>query len=174
MSYRYNDGLRSQRLLTRFLTHDDSAHWIPFLKNAEATKYFPSTELDVKERSMDWMQRQLDRYAQSRYGLQALVNQANGEFIGQCGLLAQTVDGVKEIEVGYHILPSQWGRGYAPEAAKLFLDYAFSNHISDSIISIIHTGNLRSQRVAEKNGLKRDKRTGYNDRDVYIYRISKG
>jgi [ribosomal protein S5]-alanine N-acetyltransferase len=174
MSYHYKDGLRSDRLLTRFLTADDSEEWISFLENPEATKFFPATKVDVKERSIDWIQRQLDRYAKSRYGLQALVNQANGEFIGQCGLLAQTVDGVGEIEVGYHILPSQWGRGYAPEAAKLFLDYAFSNHISDTAISIIHTGNLRSQRVAEKNGLKRDKRTVYNDGDVYIYRISKG
>jgi RimJ/RimL family protein N-acetyltransferase len=85
--------------------------------------------------------------------------------------MVQEVDGVNEIEVGYHIFKKYWGLGYAPEAAKLFIDYAFQNELTDSVISIIDIRNIKSQRVAEKNGLKREKQTIWSGLEVHIYRI---
>ena len=85
----------------------------------------------------------------------------------------QEVDRETEIEVGYHIFKRFWGQGFAPEAAKLFIDYAFKNNLSNSIISIININNIRSQQVAEKNGLVREKQTNWLDLNVYIYRIKK-
>ena len=41
------------------------------------------------------------------------------------------------------------------------------------MISVIDIGNIKSQKVAEKNGLIREKQTKYSDgEDVYIYRIT--
>jgi RimJ/RimL family protein N-acetyltransferase len=93
--------------------------------------------------------------------------------VGQCGILAQVVDDIPELEVGYHILPQYWGKGYAPEAAKFFINYAFENNLADSIISVIDVGNIKSQRVAEKNGLYREKQTVQMGDDVFVYRILK-
>ncbi len=53
------------------------------------------------------------------------------------------------------------------------IDYAFENGLTTSVISIIHTDNIRSQKVAEKNGLKREKKTIWAEFDAYIYRITK-
>jgi RimJ/RimL family protein N-acetyltransferase len=102
-----------------------------------------------------------------------LLEKESNEFIGQCGLIKQEVDGKTEIEVGYHVFKKYWGRGFAPEAAKIFLEYAFNNNLSDSVISIIHVGNTKSQRVADKNGLTREKQTRWSDLDVFIYRMHK-
>ena len=80
----------------------------------------------------------------------------------------------KEIEVGYHVLKKFWGQGYATEAAKLFIDYAFKNELANSIVSVIDVENFKSQKVAKKNGLTIDKKTKWLDHeDVYIYRIIK-
>ena len=88
-------------------------------------------------------------------------------------MLTQEVDNIIEIEVGYHIFKKYWGKGFAPEAAKLFIDYAFENDLTNSVISVIDVGNIKSQKVAEKNGLTREKQTKYSDgEDVYIYRIT--
>ena len=172
--YIYEDNLESKRLKTRFLTLNDIPLWADFLKDKEAIKYFPNANFpSVEERSKFWIEKQLARYENKQYGLQALYTKDTNEFVGQCGLLEQSVDGIKEIEVGYHILPKFWGKGYAPEAAKLFFDYGFSKQVSDSIISIIHVQNIKSQRVAEKNGLQREKQSRWNDLDVFIYRLKK-
>lgn len=84
--------------------------------------------------------------------------------------MLQEVDGKPELEVGYHIFKKYWGQGYAPEAAKAFLHYGFENKWAPSIISIIDIRNTKSQRVADKNGLKREKQTKWADWDVFIYR----
>ena len=101
-------------------------------------------------------------------------NTKTKNFIGICGLLTQEIDEKKEIEVGYHILKKFWGQGYATEAAKLFIDYAFKNELANSIVSVIDVENFKSQKVAKKNGLTIEKKTKWLDNeDVYIYRIFK-
>ncbi len=171
--YIYPDGLESPRLITQKLTENHILPWADFFKDKEAIEYFPLFDGTDLERSKSWMERQLMRYTENHYGMQALVDKKSNEFIGQCGLLAQEVDGINELEVGYHIFKRHWGQGYAPEAARLFINFAFENDLTDSMISIIHVNNLRSQRVADKNGLTREKQTKWLDLDVYIYRVNK-
>lgn len=171
MAYHYNDQLSSERFTTRFLTHADIAAWSHFFEDADSIVYLPVSELSPLQRSEEWMERLFKRYAEERYGHQALILKNTGEFIGQCGLIKQEVDGAEVIEVGYHILKQYRGHGYAPEAARLFIQYAFEHAITDTVVSIIAVQNLRSQRVAEKNGLRREKQTIWNGMDVYIYRI---
>lgn len=171
MPYLYHDNLQTNRLCTRFVTPDDVKLWTEFYTSPEATEYFPPSDLPNEEKAKQWINRLLDRYAKRRYGLQALHKKDTNEFVGQCGLLLQEVDGVQELEVGYHILRKHWGNGYAPEAAKRFLDHAFENNLTESVISIIDTRNIRSQRVADKNGLIREKQTQWMGLDVYVYRM---
>lgn len=170
----YEDNLETERLRTRFLTTDDIKIWAEFSTDEEAIAYFPMAVYGTHEESArHWIERQLTRYAGQRYGMQALIDKKTNAFVGMCGLMTQTVDDTIELEVGYHVLKKYWGRGYAPEAAKLFIHYAFAHDLSDSVVSIIDVGNLNSQRVAEKNGLIREKQTRYDGLDVYLYRILK-
>ena len=175
--YKYNDQLTSERLITRYLTLDDIPIWEEFFEDEEAVEFLSLHLLEVKsnlEIATHMIEKQLARYAENRFGLHALIDKSTNEFIGLCGLLAQEVDGVNEIEVGYHILKKHRKQGYATEAAKLFIDYAFEHDLTSSVVSVIDIDNFKSQRVAEKNGLKIDKQTKWLDEeDVYIYRILK-
>lgn len=171
MNYKYEDGLQSERLITRFLTIEDTNTWANFLGNKDCLEFFPASDFKTPEDyALFWMEKQINRYKDKRYGLQALIDKNTGEFVGQCGLLTQEVDGIKELEVGYHVFRNHWGKGYAIEAAKLFKDYGFKNKQADSIISIIHHQNIRSQNVAGKNGMKKEKETKWNDLNVFIFR----
>ncbi len=170
----YKDNLESNRLTTRFLENSDILIWEKFFEDSEAVLFFPTFGLKSNlERSEFWIEKQLARYQENRFGLQALIEKETGEFIGQCGLLEQNVDGEIKIEVGYHVFKKHWGKGFAPEAAKLFIDFAFNNNISDSIISIIDQKNIKSQKVADKNGLKVIKESIWFDSPVFIYEIKK-
>lgn len=172
--YNYSDNLESERLRTRFMNIDDAHAWTGFYKDKEAVELFPRYgDKSDEELARLWIERQLARYANNRLGLQAIIDKKTNEWIGQAGLMIQEVDGLEEVEVGYHVFKKYWGQGYAPEAAKLFLDYGFKNNFADSIISIIDTRNTKSQRVADKNGLTREKQTVWLDLNVYIYRIGK-
>jgi [ribosomal protein S5]-alanine N-acetyltransferase len=172
--YQYQDHLESERLVTRFLMKEHTKLWADYFNDKETMEFFPLIEKNSNnENARLWIKRQQKRYIENQFGLQAIIEKKTNSFVGQCGLLTQEVDGIKEIEVGYHVLKQFRQQGYAPEAAKLFIDYAFQNHITNSIISIIDKTNFKSQRVAEKNGLIKEKETIWKDMKVYIYRINK-
>lgn len=170
-NHHYIDGLSSKRLKTSFIESSDSRNWKDFLADPEATKHLLPIELSPSAWASHWVKSQLDRYKSQRYGLQSLRLKESNEYIGQCGLLTQEVDGKTELEVGYHILRRHWGKGYAPEAAKLFIDFAFEHELANSVISIIHKENLQSRQVALKNGLRFEKELVFKGIEVHIYRI---
>jgi RimJ/RimL family protein N-acetyltransferase len=174
-TYKYQDKLETQRITTRFLTANDIEAWSHFFEDEDAIEFIPILGLSSNlEKATHMLTKQFERYKENRYGHQAIIDRKTNCFVGICGLLTQDVDGQIETEVGYHIFKKHWGQGYAPEAAKLFIDYAFNNNIVTSIISVIDIGNIKSQRVAEKNGLTIEKKIKYSDgEDVYIYRIKK-
>jgi len=169
--YTYKDNLETDRLITRFITIDDIDTWTGFFETEECVKYFPTFGLTTaKARAEHWIKRCVERYSLNLFGLQALIDKETNEFIGQCGLLTQEVDGIKEIEVGYHLLRNHWGKGYATEAGNAFKTYGFQTKQTQSIISIIHIDNIASQKVALRNGMTNEKRTNWNDLDVLIFR----
>lgn len=134
----YTDGLESERLTTRFLNEGDIAAWSVFVGNDENIRYTSANyDIPKEQRADDWIRFTMERYRTGRYGLQALIEKSTGAFVGQCGLILQEVEGISEIEIGYHLQNSYRGMGYATEAASLFRDYAFEKNITASVISII-------------------------------------
>jgi RimJ/RimL family protein N-acetyltransferase len=102
-----------------------------------------------------------------------LIEKDSGQLVGQCGLLVQEVDEKQELEIGYSILPDYRNKGYASEAAQKCRNFAFENNFSDSLISIIHVDNIRSEKVALNNGMRKTKSTIYKEIPVNIFRIHK-
>ena len=170
----YLHGSETKRLFIRKLGIADIPVWEAFFENNPFLPYLGlDLTMDNKAQSTDWIKRQLWRYENNKYGHHALIDKQTNKFIGQCGLLTQEIDNKIEIEIGYHIIPDYWGMGYATEAAMKFRDYAFERDLCDSLISIIDVRNVVSQKVAEKNGMKKTKQVNYYNLDVYVYRIRK-
>ena len=103
----------------------------------------------------------------------ALIEKTSGCFVGQCGLLTQKIEGKEELEIGYHLIPEFWKNGYATEAAKIIKVFAFENDLTESLISIIHSENIASQKVAERIGMSRHSTTIFRDMEAFVYRITK-
>ena len=162
-----------KHLRTRPLTLDDISVWVNFYINNPSLIFFPFLPDGSKEyKATKWIERQLERYKNKEFGLMALIDLKSDLLIGQCGLLTQEIDEQKVLEIGYHILPQHWGKGLASEAAKAFKTYAFKNKLADEVVSIIHIDNIGSQKVAEKNGMKKGKRTQFHNIPVDIYSIN--
>ncbi len=75
------------------------------------------------------------------------------QLIGDCGIICQLVDGGYLYEIGYHLRRDLWGQGLATEAAIACRDWGFAHLKTERLISLIRPENLRSRRVAERNGM---------------------
>lgn len=175
-TYKYSlEHQESERLLFRKIVPEDFDIWLEFCKYPDSLKYIFSQEqlavLDPVKYCQMWFDRALGRYANGTGGLNALIDKNTNEYIGQCGLLVQTIDDLEELEVGYSIMPQHRGKGYATEAARKCRDFAFENHFRDSLISTVHVDNFASAKVALSNGMKLDKTTVSNGDPVNIFRI---
>lgn len=112
--------------------------------------------------------------ARDRAGLPsqfAVVLRESGRLIGYCGFFLQVVDEMEELEIGYRIDPSCWGRGIATEAARAVRDHAFSKLGVARVISLIHPDNVASRRVAEKNGMTPEKETVFRGFPAIVFSI---
>ena len=55
-------------------------------------------------------------------------------------------------ELGWALIRTQWGHGYATEAAAAIRDWARESRSISGLVSLISPDNVRSQRVAERLG----------------------
>jgi RimJ/RimL family protein N-acetyltransferase len=141
--------LKTSRLILREFSPDDAESLALVLSDPETMRFYPAA-LDHAGVEA-WISRNLHRYAEDGHGLWAMILKSSGELIGDCGLTVQEVDGVNEIEIGYHVRRDLWGKGLAPEAARACRDYGFDRLPVERLISLIRPQNLPSCRVAEKN-----------------------
>jgi [ribosomal protein S5]-alanine N-acetyltransferase len=171
------EGQETERLLFRPIVESDFDTWLVFCSYPDSVKYiYTQEELAIEdpiERCKIWFGRVFNRYAKGLGGMNALIDKRTNEFVGQCGLLIQTIDDLEELEIGYSLMPAHRGKGYATEAAKKCKQFAFEHNLRDSLISTIHIDNDASARVAIANGMKLDKTTVSKGDPVNIYRIYK-
>jgi RimJ/RimL family protein N-acetyltransferase len=135
-----------ERLRLRPYRLDDEAALYQVFGDPYACTFYPEMEDAANVRR--WIVWNLRNYAEHGFGLWALEREDSGAFIGDCGLTWQEVEGGRELEIGWHVLASERGRGYATEAARACLDFGFERAPAASICSIVRPANSASRRVA--------------------------
>lgn len=161
--------LETSRLTLREFSTDDADALALVLSDSETMRYYPAP-LD-RTGVEEWIARNIRRYAKYGHGLWAMVLKSTGELIGDCGLTVQNVDGIDEIEIGYHVRSDLWGRGLATEAAQACRDLGFARLPVDRLISLIRPENVPSRRVAEKNGMTVWKEAKWKDLFHVVYAV---
>jgi RimJ/RimL family protein N-acetyltransferase len=105
------------------------------------------------------------------YGFFSVESKATGEWLGRVG--PWFPEGWPEPEVGWTISPEHWGRGYATEAGRACIEYAFRVLGWPRVIHVILAGNEPSIAVAKKLGSTHIRSArglpGVTDEDVMIY-----
>jgi RimJ/RimL family protein N-acetyltransferase len=91
------------------------------------------------------------------FGLWAVEVVGQVDFVGFVGLVVTTFQAhfTPCVEVGWRLAFEHWGRGYASEAARTALAFAFDVLRLDEVVSFTVPANNRSRRVMERLGMKR-------------------
>ena len=90
----------------------------------------------------------------SGQGCFAAIEKSSGVFLGWLSLRPAASAGLDGgTELGYRMLPSVWGLGYATEGARALVHHAFTKLGADRIVATTMTVNTASRRVMEKAGL---------------------
>jgi len=145
--------IETEELALRELTMNDFLSWHQILSDQETMQYYPRVfDMDKTRSWIDW---NLDNYRRYGFGLWAIILKDTNQFIGDCGITMQNIygDGNLFPEIGYHVDKRFWCKGYASQAAKSCLRYAFENMDFNEIFCYQKWTNIPSKKVAEKIGM---------------------
>ena len=164
--------IETENLLLREFTHEDFPALFEIFSDPETMRHYPKS-FD-ENRTKDWIEWNLQNYKVYGFGLWAVVLKETVEFIGDCGLTIQNIDGESLPEIGYHIHKNHWRKGFGSEAASEVRDWAFMNTEYDCLYSYMKYTNIGSYSTAVAIGMKKVKE--YHDEKngiSYAYAIKR-
>lgn len=141
-------AVETERLLLRPLTIADIDEFVALHDDPEVTRFTrrlerPEAEERLRRIEREWLERD--------HGIFAVLDRAGGRFLGRAGL--KYWPQFDETEVGWVLRRDAWGRGYATEAARACIDWAFSSLDLPYLTAMIHPENDASIRVAHRLGM---------------------
>jgi RimJ/RimL family protein N-acetyltransferase len=138
----------TERLRFREYLDDDLEDVVAMFGDSQARRFYP--EMDTPEACRGWIEWSKRNYRNHGFGLWAIEDLSRGEFLGDCGLTYQPVEGDRLLELGYHLLAEHRGKGFVTEAGRACLDYAFDQLSAPMVCSTVHPENAPSMAVASR------------------------
>ncbi|WP_223879709.1 GNAT family N-acetyltransferase [Dechloromonas sp. CZR5] len=147
--------LETSRLRLRPWRDEDLAPFAALNADAQVMAHFPAT-LDRAESDVLAARCQSLIEAQG-WGFWATEIKASGDFIGFVGLHRPIAELPFSpcVEIGWRLARPFWGQGYASEAARAALSFAFNDLALAEVVAFTSLENRRSQAVMERLGMRR-------------------
>lgn len=163
--------LQTERLTLRMLHESDLDAYAEMCGDAEVMRYIGDGK--PMDRGLAWrnLAMMLGHWTLRGYGLWAAEERSSGVLVGRVGFWRP--EGWPDFEIGWMLRRSYWGRGYATEAARAALRYAFTEMGRPHVISLIHPDNAASVRVAERVGERPAGTVELLGKPALMYRITR-
>jgi RimJ/RimL family protein N-acetyltransferase len=160
--------IETSRLLLRPLTIGDLDAMVELHAPAEVVRTMGSYDLAKARSRLEANERAWDERG---YGLMAIVERASGRFLGRSGL--KYWPQFDETEVGWVLRPDVWGHGFATEAGRACVDWAFQELPVPYLTAMILADNARSIQVAERLGMRLLRSDLLIDLPVVVYSLDR-
>ncbi len=145
----------TERLVLRQFTMADVDNLTELNSDPEVMRFVTggvSTPREVCEN--DILPRFLDYYQRfAGYGFWAVIEKSTGDFLGWFHFRPGEGAPPDEVELGYRLRKSAWGKGYATEGSRVLIAKGFTEFGVQRVIAETMVINTASRRVMEKAGL---------------------
>jgi len=168
------DTLETERLSLERWDERHRERWRSICRGSEVMRFIGSGQLWESAKADEVFDRMLAHWREHRFGWRSVLDAVSGKWLGFVGpnMVGPGVESVApdEVEIGWWLLRSAWGRGYASEAASAARDEGFERVGLDRMIARVQPANLASSRVAEKIGMSVEREaTGRHGEALHIY-----
>lgn len=142
--------LETERLLLRPFRDEDLDAYAAMCADPEVMRYLGGRSVLNREDAWRQMAMFVGHWQLRGFGVWAVAERASGTLVGRVGL--HFPEGWPDREIAWTLARPYWGCGFALEAARAALAYAFGPLDWQRAISLIDPDNRRSIRLAERLG----------------------
>ncbi len=150
----------------RHYTSDDLAFIFRLFAESPAMTFYP--EEIIRKHARDWLNEQINSYQQYGYGMWVMEAE-NKTPVGQCGFMRRLIGDKERLELGFSVLRSHRGKGYATRAVALALQKISSLNGADIVYAVTDNDNAIARRILIKNGFIQDGVTQRHNKTVPVY-----
>jgi RimJ/RimL family protein N-acetyltransferase len=143
--------LNTDRLRLRPFDDADADALYALHSNAYVLRYWDSPPWSERSRAAQFVAKSRTMADEETGARLAIDRSSDGEFIGWCSLSQWNPD-YRSASLGYCFTEASWGHGYATEAARAVLQWAFDTLDLNRVQAEADTRNRPSARVLEKLG----------------------
>ena len=151
-----DEYLRTDRLVLRNFTADDVDALVDLDSDPEVMHYVtggrPTSRAEIVTDFLPAFLSYYNRFA--GFGFWAVEDRATGEFLGWFHLRPAPEDAPDEVELGYRLRRSVWGRGYATEGSRALVAKAFTQLGVQRVHAETMAVHTASRTVMERAGLR--------------------
>ncbi|QOG04079.1 GNAT family N-acetyltransferase [Flavobacterium sp. MDT1-60] len=150
-------SIETDRLLLRELELSDAEGMFELDSNPNVHLFLGNKPVKHIDESIDQIKNIQKQYEAFGIGRWAVILKETNEFLGWSGIkfITNEINNHKNFyEIGYRFIEKYWGKGYATEGGKAFVDYAFNELKADALYAYADAGNENSRKILEKLGLK--------------------
>jgi len=144
--------LETERLLIRPWEESDRAAFRAMATDPEVMRYVHGGEPYSEAEMDEFLGRQARQLEEHDLMMGALTEKATGRVAGVCGV--QPLGASGDLEIGWWLDRDVWGRGYATEAGGAAMRHVLETLGRPRVVAIIDPGNVASQRVVERLGMR--------------------
>jgi RimJ/RimL family protein N-acetyltransferase len=159
-------SLQTERLTLRPFREEDVPDYAAMCADLEVMRFLGGkawTRLDAWRH----IATVLGHWQMRGFGLWAVEETETETFVGRVGFIQP--EGWPGFELGWTLARSCWGKGYATEAARRALTYAFTELEREHVISLIHPKNTASRAVAERLGEQYEDTIEFFGEQISVY-----
>ena len=147
--------LQTARLSLRPMAEADTDAVFAMRSDPVVQRYGSHPPWTDRQAAVDYIARNAAALAAGTGAQFAIERREDGVVVGTCCLYALNLQ-CRSAEIGYVLLPSQWGRGYATEANTALLDWGFGQLDLNRVEADIDPRNVASARALERLGFVRE------------------
>jgi ribosomal-protein-alanine N-acetyltransferase len=153
-------AIETERLLLRDYGVEDAEAALALYADDEVMRFLGGVQHRDAESLRGWLATLGPKYDAYRaaglpHGAWAVIEKEGGALVGTALLKplpdVQKVD-TDDIEIGWHLARSAWGKGYATEFARALVERAFTRLAIGVLHVVVEPGNARSEAVARRLG----------------------
>lgn len=148
--------LETERLVLRQFTESDVDNLVELDSDPEVMRFInggrPTSRREIES---DVLPAFLDYYGRfAGYGFWAAIEKSGGRFVGWFHFRPAKAAPPDGVELGYRLLKSVWGKGYATEGSRALIHKGFAELGVERVVAFTMVVNVASRRVMEKAGLR--------------------